>query len=211
MHCLHHLLATLEVLQFLANGIQDQVIVSMRHNLCQNMLCPIFSDEFVRPRRVINVGPNVGVMRAVWNVGNHMLMKFSINLPLRCDILQYDLPRVLQKDAFVPSNIISDWRPSPATSRDIGASTRCRDNELAWFLWVIRIWDGYGKKRLNVGQVSELAGAYLLTLGGWANSEIVAATGAGGIIVADKELKKVWVLIVKYGGSDDCPTAVPTK
>jgi hypothetical protein len=39
----------------------------------------------------------------------------------------------------------------------------------------------------------------------------VAVTGAGGIIIADKELEKVDVSIVKYGGSDNCPTVVPMK
>jgi hypothetical protein len=108
IHSLGHLLATLEVLQLMANGIQNQAIVPMRHNLRQKMLIPIFADELVHPGHVISVIPNIGGMQTEWNVGNHMLMKLGINLTLWCDTHQYDPPRVLQEDVFVPLDIVSD-------------------------------------------------------------------------------------------------------
>ena len=76
---------------------------------------------------------------------------------------------------------------------------------------LIRIWNGYGEKRLGIGQVRKLVGTLAFAVSRKANSEIMAMDIVGSSIVMDKEIKKVRFLVIIYWRRDNHPTTVPSN
>ena len=76
---------------------------------------------------------------------------------------------------------------------------------------LIRIWNGYGEKRLGIGQVRKLVGTLAFAVSRKANSEIMATDVTGSSIIMDEEIKKVRFLVIIYRCCDNHPTTVPSN
>ena len=61
-----------------------------------------------------------------------MIMQLSISFAFGWDVVQVDLLRILQKDAFILFDIIGDRRLDLATHRDMRLSIWCADDERTW-------------------------------------------------------------------------------
>ena len=63
-------MAALKALQLPANSVQNQAVVSMRHDFYGSMRLSTFANEFMHLGSVIEIVPNISGMQTMRNVEN---------------------------------------------------------------------------------------------------------------------------------------------